>query len=245
MKNLNYAFISSYIMTITIFGKKLLLIATITVLVTGLTLAATFNDAEAKKPKGPKIGTFDIKCKSSGTFMGGAEALPLGAATVVSATGNCNAGLGTVSSVGILESDDSIPTKSDPIGFPDVFNCFGFESATAAGDTKPSPSIIFNKKGDSILFEVKDGVQCFFGPDGTTPKDPRVVGFCPAGAVFSESTASFDVIFEADVSRFQSTGAFDDATGSGTITSEASHCDRSFPLANWSISTLEGTITVP
>ena len=47
MKNLNRSFVSSYIMTKTIFGKKLLLIATITVLVTGLTLAATFNDAEA------------------------------------------------------------------------------------------------------------------------------------------------------------------------------------------------------
>ena len=59
MKNLNYGFISIYIMTKTIFGKKLLMLATITVLVTGLTLAATFNDAEAKG--GNKI-------KASGTI---------------------------------------------------------------------------------------------------------------------------------------------------------------------------------
>lgn len=44
-------------MTKTIFGKKLLLIATITVLVTGLTLAATLDDAEAKGNKIVITGT--------------------------------------------------------------------------------------------------------------------------------------------------------------------------------------------
>jgi len=38
-------------MTNTTFGKKLLLIATITVLVSGLTIATSMNDAEAKKEK--------------------------------------------------------------------------------------------------------------------------------------------------------------------------------------------------
>ena len=136
------------------------------------------------------------------------------------------------------------PFASDEDDFPNVKNCFGFESATAVGDTKPSPSIIFNKKGDSILFETT-GTQCFFGSDGMTPLS-LAAGFCgPTGIWFSESTSHFDVIFEGDVSRFQSTGKFDDATGSGTITTDASHCDRSFPLANWFVSELKATITVP
>ena len=46
-------------MTKTIFGKKLLMLATITVLVTGLTLAATFNDAEAKKAKNADVSVWD------------------------------------------------------------------------------------------------------------------------------------------------------------------------------------------
>lgn len=50
-------------MTKTIFGKKLLMLATITVLVTGLTLATTFDDAEAKKPKKEK--TTDVSVFSS------------------------------------------------------------------------------------------------------------------------------------------------------------------------------------
>ena len=45
-------------MTKTIFGKKLLMLATITVLVTGLTLATTFDDAEAKKAKTTEVSVF-------------------------------------------------------------------------------------------------------------------------------------------------------------------------------------------
>jgi len=44
-------------MTRTIYGKKLLMIATITVLVTGLTLVATLDDAEAKDNKIVITGT--------------------------------------------------------------------------------------------------------------------------------------------------------------------------------------------
>ena len=96
MKNLNYAFISSYIMTKTIFGKKLLLIATITVLVTGLMMSASFDDAEAKKAK---TGEHKLKCKSVGSFF------PPSPDVFSSSEGKCSAGLGhvstaTISSVG-------------------------------------------------------------------------------------------------------------------------------------------------
>jgi len=51
MKSLNRIFISSYMMIKTIYGKKLLMIATITVLLTGLMLVVTLDDAEAKGNK--------------------------------------------------------------------------------------------------------------------------------------------------------------------------------------------------
>jgi len=46
-------------MTKTIFGKKLLMLATITVLVCGLTLATTFDNAEAKKAKDTDVSVWD------------------------------------------------------------------------------------------------------------------------------------------------------------------------------------------
>jgi len=46
-------------MTSTIFRKKLLMLATITVLVTGLTLTTTLDDAEAKKAKNADVSVWD------------------------------------------------------------------------------------------------------------------------------------------------------------------------------------------
>ena len=48
-------------MTNTTFGKKLLLIATITVLVSGLTIATSMNDAEAKKIPQLELTTSNVK----------------------------------------------------------------------------------------------------------------------------------------------------------------------------------------
>ncbi len=53
-------------MTKTINGKKLLMIATMTVLVSGLTIAASLDDAEAKKAK---TGEHKLKCKSNGSLF--------------------------------------------------------------------------------------------------------------------------------------------------------------------------------
>ena len=101
MKNLNYAFISSYIMTKTIFGKKLLMLATITVLVTGLTLAATFDDAEAKEAK---TGSHDLKCKSIGSWYNPGLTSGL---VFSSSEGKCSAGLGKITSASITEISGS------------------------------------------------------------------------------------------------------------------------------------------
>jgi len=78
-------------MRTTIFGKKLVLIATITVLVTGLTLAATFDDAEAHDEDGEK----KLKCKSIGSFFTPSPDV------FSSSAGKCSAGLGKVTSAAI------------------------------------------------------------------------------------------------------------------------------------------------
>jgi len=231
---------------------KLLLIATITVLVTGLTLAATFDDAEAKQPKKPKTGTFDIKCKLAGSFMTVEEDATLGTG-VISQTGKCSK-MGGVSTLGTL-----VPTGApfESVVESGVFNCIGLVSSAGGAASGKAPSMIFNKKGDSILFEVTSGKTCFFDGTGaaaalgtpfcviTDATDPENLVLLPTSTQFSESWVFFDVISDPTISRFQSTGAFDNAVGDGEIHSEVSHCDRSFPLANWIVSKLEATITVP
>jgi len=238
-------------MTKTIFRKKLLLIATITVLVTGLTLAATLNDAEARNPK---TGTFDIKCKLAGSFMTPSEDFTLGTG-VTSATGVCSK-MGGVSTLGTLVPT-GLPFESVPLS--GVFDCIGLVSSPGGTASGIAPSMIFNKNGDSILYEVTSGKTCFLDGTGAAAPVANPKGFClitdatdpenlvldPLSTQFSESWQFFDVISDPTISRFQSTGAFDNAVGDGEIHSEVSHCDRTKPLANWVISTLEATITVP
>jgi len=124
-------------MTKPIFGKKLLLIATITVLVTGLTLAATLDDAEAAKPD-PNKKTKPFKCSSSGIFNG--------VTGEFSQTGNC-------SQMGKTTSEGTFAT-----GAP-VDDCLSIESTdsvlTAAnGDTvtleTTGTQCFFNGAGDAI-----------------------------------------------------------------------------------------------
>jgi len=193
---------------------------------------STFHTLGAEEKLGMLI------CTLNGTFITEGEADPLVStgASVTSAVGECNSGFGTVGSFGLLTA---VGVGIDPA-------CVEIKSVTAVGMTKPSPSIIFNQNGDSILFEITTGEQCFFDANGVQ-RSPFVTPFCatPASIHFSETTADFVVISEPDVSRFQSTGIFDDATGSGTIMTDASHCDRDFPLANFFTSTLTGMISVP
>jgi len=242
-------------MTTIIFGKKLLLIATITVLVSGLMLAATFDDVQAKKDKEPKSKTFNIKCKLAGSFLTSSEDSTL-LTGVSSGTGNCNE-MGGVSTLGTLIPDVTVtPFASDPVNFPGVINCVGITSSPGGSASGEAPSMIFNKKGDSILFK-STGHQCFYdgnhdpvalGTDYcviTDSTDPENLILDPLSIQFSESWSTFDVISDSDISRYQSTGMFDNAVGSGDIHSEVSHCDRTKPLANWFTSTLEGTITIP
>ncbi len=121
----------------TIFGKKLLMLATITVLVTGLTLAATFDDAEAKKAK---TGTHDLKCKSKiGSWFNQEPTDPV----FSSSEGKCSAGLGKVTSAAITE-----------IKGLTVDGCIILESAVGL------PSFSMGKKG--FIEYTTTSVQCLF-----------------------------------------------------------------------------------
>ena len=124
-------------MTKTIFGKKLLLIATITVLVTGLTLAATLNDAEAVKPI-PNLKEKPFKCSSSGTFDG--EALTF------SQTGKCSH-MGETTISGTFGLTGSVLVGS--------IDCVGIEST----------NVLTAANGDTVKMSVT-GTQCFFDENG-------------------------------------------------------------------------------
>ena len=111
-------------MTKTLFGKKLLMLATITVLVTGLTLATTFDDAEAKKAK---TGEHKLKCKSNGSFF-----TPSAAGVFSSSEGKCSAGLSHVSSAAV----SSVGAGINP----------GYLTLTSVGD-----DFLVSKKGFVML----------------------------------------------------------------------------------------------
>jgi len=126
-------------MTKTIFGKKLLMLATITVLVTGLTLAATFDDAEAKKAK---TGEHKLKCKSIGSWY---NPELTGELVFSSSEGKCSAGLSKITSASITEISGS--------GTP------GCITLTSVND-----DFSIGKKG--FIMYTTTGEQCFNDVDG-------------------------------------------------------------------------------
>ena len=196
MKNLNYAFISSYIMTKTLFGKKLLLIATITVLITGLTLAATLDDAEAKKPN-PKTKPF------KGTFSGSFTTIQVG--TIVTSTATSSgiySHLGSSTSAGTFVVD--FATFDDP--------------APGCVDVSPSTSTTTAANGDDVTFDLgkESGIQCFFDSTGAVATVPA---FCGTEATNIHTST---VVTDYDITGGD--GRFIGADGSGTVSSAINHC---------------------
>jgi len=126
-------------MTKTIFGKKLLMIATITVLVTGLTLAATFDDAEAHG----KDGEQKLKCKSIGSWFNP----DLTGDVFSSSEGKCSAGIGKVTSAAIT-AITGVTTEG----------CLTLSSATDL------PAFSMGKK--SFIEYTTTGTQCFSDENG-------------------------------------------------------------------------------
>ena len=126
-------------MTKTIFGKKLLMLATITVLVTGLMMSASFDDAEAKKAK---TGEHKLKCKSIGSWY---NPELTGELVFSSSEGKCSAGLSKITSASITEISGS--------GTP------GCITLTSVND-----DFSIGKKG--FIMYTTTGEQCFNDVDG-------------------------------------------------------------------------------
>ena len=172
------------------------MLATITVLVTGLTLAATFDDAEAKKPN-PKVKPFN--CSSSGTFV----ALTSTSGTF-SQTGNCSH-MGKTTSEGTF-------TTGDPVD-----DCLSIESTdrlTAAnGDIvtleTTGTQCFFNGAGVAIAIgdltgfcgaattdaytSTVDGTYDIIGDDG------RFTDAAGSGTIFSDANHCSDT-FDSTIS---------------------------------------------
>ncbi len=208
------------------YEKRLLLTATITVFVTGLILASTLNNVEANQQK-HNSSTVKLKCTLFGSFLNSENDNTIASAGVSAGTGSCN----KMKNVGSLGSLIPVGEPMDPDG-AGVDYCLPIASPPGGSEDLKAPSMIFDKKGKSVLFHLY-GYQCFFD-DNHNPVDV-LTPFCgdETNIHFSESELALEVISDPSPSQYQSTQKFDDATGSGEVKSWIKHCDTKKPLANW------------
>ncbi len=236
MKTLNYGLISIYIMTKTIFGKKLLLIATITVLVTGLMMSATFNDAEAKKaPKAPSMK--ELKCKDNvGSFMLVGVGPEGGAIFVSTGESKCKS---------IGDAAFTSVTRHVAVNAvnPHCYDLVG--SGSLAGNAYDGYGI--SKKG---FFTTTMGplTQCLFEADGTTPVPITGGPGLLVPPPFCGAEGPGDVVFSIVSGTFTVTGGLIKGApvtaGSGVLSSVVDHCaGGTAPNGDSVITTLTGTIT--
>ena len=203
-------------MTKTIFGKRLLMLATMTVLVTGLTLAATFDDAEAKKAK---TGEHKLKCKSK---IGSWFNPELTGNVISSSEGKCSAGLGKVTSAAITVVD-LVPTLG---------GCLTLSSATGL------PAFSMGKK--SFIEYTTTGTQCLFDEtDQAIDLNTTPPNWCNNGGAHTSTVTG---TYEIQTGLVK--GTLVDG-GSGTFVSMANHCDDKAPYGNSFTTKLEGTIVFP
>lgn len=146
----------------TIFGKKLLMIATITVMLSGLMLVTTLDDAEAKKEK---TGEQKLKCESSGSFFP-----PSPAGVFSSSEGKCSAGLSHVSSATVSGAIPSTPgcLTLTSLGHDFLISKKSFVMLTSTGEQ------CFNDAAGVPLGIAWDGTFC--GASTTSAYTSEVVG---------------------------------------------------------------------
>jgi hypothetical protein len=209
-------------MTKTIFGKKLLMIATITVMLSGLMLVTTLDDAEAKKAK---TGEHKLKCTSIGSWFNPGLTFDL---VFSSSEGKCSAGLSKVTSASI--SVPSVTAENTP-------GCITLTSAFVDPPGKGDFSV--GKKG--FIMYATTGEQCFNDVDGVSLGATWDGSFCgpsPGSAYTSDVIGTYAI----------SAGLVKDTPvigGSGDFVSEANHCDDEAPYGNSFTTKLEGTIVFP
>ncbi len=203
-------------MTKTIHGKRLLMIATMTVLVSGLTIAASFDDAEAKKAK---TGEHKLKCKSIGSWFNPELTSDL---VFSSSEGKCSAGLGHVAS-GSIAMITSLPD-------PDT-GCITLDSDPA------NDSFSMSKKG--FIMYSTTGTQCFADENGDSVP-PGL--WCESGGAHTSTVDGKYSILIVGGGIVKDTPV---VGGTGTFVSEANHCDDKAPYGNSFTTKLEGTIVFP
>jgi hypothetical protein len=209
-------------MTKTINGKRLLMIATMTVLVSGLTIAAALDDAEAKKPK---TGEHKLKCKSIGSWF---NPELTGGSVISSSEGKCSAGLSKVTSASLTEITVTVET---PPG------CLTLSTAEDISDFS------MGKKG--FIEYTTTGTQCFFAEDGVTPV-PAGTDFCGDSSNIWFSTVTGTIAIHNGLVKdtpLVSGEIGSDVGGSANFVSEANHCaGDTAPDGNSFTTKLEGKI---
>jgi len=203
-------------MTKTIFGKRLLILATIVVLVSGLMMSASFDDAEAKKAK---TGEHKLKCKSIGSWFNP----ELTGNVISSSEGKCSAGLGKVTSAAITEIT-GVTSEG----------CLTLSSATEL------PAFSMGKK--SFIEYTTTGEQCFNDVDGVPLGTAWDGTFCgpTSGSAYASEVIGTYAITDGLVKKTPVVG------GSGDFVSKANHCaGGTAPYGNSFTTKLEGTIVFP
>jgi len=195
------------------FKNKLLIIATITVLATGLMLAVTHNDAEAITPK---TGTFALKCTDQvGSFF---DPSLTGGTNFASGQTNCNAlGLATVSSITTIT------------GGP-VYSCITLTTPVGLDSYAISSSGFFTYKSTDLI-------QCFFDELGGLADLSKE--FCANGqsAAHTSKVIGHYTITGGLVNGQKVSG------GTGTVNSSVNHCAiGTAPYGNSVKTTIVGTI---
>jgi hypothetical protein len=208
-------------MTKTIFGKRLLLIATITVLVSGLTIAASFDDAEAKKAK---TGEHKLKCKSSIGSWFNPEFTGL---VFSSSEGKCSAGLGKVTSAAI--------TAVDPVPTPE--GCLLLSTAPLQNVAGTEDNVDFSMGKKGFIEYTTTATQCLFDENGLQiDLNVAAPNWCQIGGAHTSTVHGEYIISDGMVKDTIVVG------GSGDFVSKANHCDDKASYGNSFKTDLKGTI---
>ena len=182
-----------------------------------MTLAATFNDAEAKEAK---TGTHDLKCKSIGSWYNPGLTFDL---VFSSSEGKCSAGLGKVTSASITKISTSVTS--------------GCLTLTSVND-----DFSIGKKG--FIMYTTTSEQCFNDVDGVPLGGSWDGTFCgnsptPERSAYTSEVIGTYVISDGLVKDTPVVG------GSGDFVSKANHCDDDAPYGNSFTTKLKGTIVFP
>jgi len=193
------------------------MIATMTVLVTGLMFAATLDDAEAKKAK---TGEHKLKCKSIGSWFNPVLTAPW---IFSSSEGKCSAGLGKVTSASV-----TVIT-----GGPDAAGCITLITAPIPVPDSDEFLTDFSMGKKGFIEYTSTATQCFWDETGA-PTGP--VAWCELGGAHTSTIIGEYTILDGKVKDTPVTG------GEGGFVSKANHCDDDAPYGNSFTTKLNGTI---